>query len=197
VLERRLRFGGFGEIESIDDKTNVVVQLDRLRAGVPFCESLFAVERGNDPTQTASAGNDAIDFRDLGAPVETGAVRPDFSPVQKNGRNSGIGIGHPVLRINVIDFSDLLGKDVDVIGLFRRKNFLGRIAVPVCLQTLDTYFRTQGLLGLNDLIERELPPVVQKEVKKGRETILFNRFQTMLIRKPEKRIAIFPISYKS
>ena len=91
MLERRLRFGGFGEIESIDDKTNVVVQLDRLRAGVPFRESLFAVERGNDPTQTASAGNDAIDFRDLGAPVETGAVRPDFSPVQKNGRNSGIG----------------------------------------------------------------------------------------------------------
>lgn len=72
VLERRLRFGGwifggFGEIESINDKTNVVVQLNRLRAGLPFRVSLFAVERGNDPTQTASAGNDAIDFRDLGA----------------------------------------------------------------------------------------------------------------------------------
>ena len=98
MLERRLRFGGwffggFGEIESINDKTNVVVQLNRLRAGLPFRVSLFTVERGNDPTQTASAGNDAIDFRDLGAPVETGAVRPDFSPVQKNGRNSGIGIG--------------------------------------------------------------------------------------------------------
>ena len=72
MLERRLRFGGwifggFGEIESINDKTNVVVQLNRLRAGLPFRVSLFAVERGNDPTQTASAGNDAIDFRDLGA----------------------------------------------------------------------------------------------------------------------------------